>query len=634
MDFFEAQDVAKKRTSLLIGLFAAAVLAIVAVVYTFLHISIGPGAGPIDWGLLVLVAFGVGVVVSLGTAIRTASLRKGGPAVAELLGGRRIDPSTTDPTERKLVNVVEEMAIASGMPVPAIYVLDHEDGINAFAAGYSTHDAAVAFTRGSLESLTRDELQAVVAHEFSHILNGDMRLNIRLIGVLYGILLLAVIGRGIVHVGPRGGQRSRDSGGWIVVLGLILLLVGYVGVFFGKMIKAAVSRQREYLADSAAVQFTRNPEGLAGALKKIGQQAHGSRIQDHHAEELSHLFFANGLRRSMFGFLSTHPPLEERIRRLEPGWDGDFSAPAKRVTQPAQHAPAARRHGFEPVAAAQVAAAAALANPAAMVASIGAPTAEHLAYASALLEQLPPELRQAAHDAVGARVLVFALVTAGAAPMQAAERDVMVDYGGEELVERVEALRPLVHAQGADTMLPLLDIALPALQHMSPDEASRFQAAVERLVHADGRVRVFEFALLHTLARRMQASDRADRVGHRVHSLEPLREEVEILLSAVAWAGSDGDASDALAAFEAAQQRLPSVGGGLRLLDERSVDLGRVDQALTALEDAAPPVRKRFLEACADCAAHDGVLRREEAELLRAISESLDCPMPPVLAVR
>jgi Zn-dependent protease with chaperone function len=320
MDFFEAQEAARRRTSLLIGLFALAVLAIVAVIYAVLHLAVGPGAGPVDLVLLVQVAFGVGLLIAVGAGVRTASLRRGGPAVAELLGGRRVASDTSDPAERMLLNVVEEMAIASGTPVPAVYVLDAEDGINAFAAGYTTHDAAVAVTRGGLLSLTRDELQGVMAHEFSHILNGDMRLNIRLIGVLYGILLLAVVGRGIVYAGPRGGRRGgRDGGaGWVVLLGLALLLVGYVGVFFGKLIKAAVSRQREYLADSAAVQFTRNPDGLAGALKKIGAQAQGSRIQDHHAEELSHLFFANGLRSTLFGFLATHPPLEERIRRLDP----------------------------------------------------------------------------------------------------------------------------------------------------------------------------------------------------------------------------------------------------------------------------------------------------------------------------
>jgi Zn-dependent protease with chaperone function len=243
-------------------------------------------------------------------------------------------PDTTDPEERRLINVVEEMSIASGTPVPAVYVLDGEDGINAFAAGYTTHDAAVAVTRGALRTLTRDELQGVIAHEFSHILNGDMRLNIRLIGVLYGILLLAVIGRGIVYAGPRGGGgpdggRGRGGSCWAGCC-----WSGYIGVFFGKLIKAAVSRQREYLADSAAVQFTRNPDGLAGALKKIGAQAHGSRIDDHHAEELSHLFFANGVRSLAGGDALDAPAARGADPRLDPGWDGDSAPPSSAWSTP------------------------------------------------------------------------------------------------------------------------------------------------------------------------------------------------------------------------------------------------------------------------------------------------------------
>jgi Zn-dependent protease with chaperone function len=634
MEFFEAQEAARRRTHVLIGLFVLAVLAIIAVVYLVVHLAIGPGAGAVDVVLLLQVAFGVGVVIAVGTAIRTASLRQGGPAVADLLGGRRVDPDTTDPAERRLVNVVEEMAIASGTPVPAIYVLDREDGINAFAAGYSTHDAAVAVTRGTLETLTRDELQGVIAHEFSHILNGDMRLNIRLIGVLYGILLLAVVGRGIVYAGPRGGRgRGRDGGaGWIVLLGLALLLVGYIGVFFGKLIKAAVSRQREYLADSAAVQFTRNPDGLAGALKKIGAQAQGSRIQDYHAEELSHLFFANGLRQGLFGFLATHPPLEERIRRIDPGWDGDYSSSASRLRPPEAHRSSARLHGTAPAPPARVAAAMDALGPAALVSSIGAPTPEHLAYASALLARFPDELTRAAHDPVEARTLVLALVAADNGELDETQSRILREAGGDTLESRVADLVPRINAQSADAALPLLDIALPTLQRMSPAEADQFRALVEQLIHADGRVRPFEFALSHTLVRRLQTrTGRLERGGRRVASLPSLRDEVEALLSAVVWAGAGGDAGAAHAAFDAAAKPL-SEAGHLRLRDAAEVDLRRIDAALGALEQAAPALQRRVLEACARGAAHDGRLHRREAELLRAISEALDCPMPPVLA--
>jgi Zn-dependent protease with chaperone function len=331
MDFFEAQEEARRRTRRLVGLFAAAVLAIILAIYIPAHLLAGPGpVGRFDPALFGIVAGGVLLLVGAGSGYRTLQLRRGGPAVAELLGGRRIAPETTDPEERRLVNVVEEMAIASNLPVPAIYIMDDEEGINAFAAGHSPEDAAVAVTRGTLRSLTRDELQGVIAHEFSHILNGDMRLNLRLMGLLFGILLLAVVGRLLLNVrsGParRGGSGSgggkRGGDGRVVLIGLVLILVGYIGVFFGRLIQAAVSRQREFLADAAAVQFTRNPAGIGGALLKIETSGEGggagSGVQNPHAEEAGHLFFASNLRRRALRGLATHPPLEERIRRIDP----------------------------------------------------------------------------------------------------------------------------------------------------------------------------------------------------------------------------------------------------------------------------------------------------------------------------
>jgi Zn-dependent protease with chaperone function len=606
MNFFDAQEAARKRTALLVALFGAAVVAIILTIYVIARIAVGSGPALLDPILLAQVAFGVGVVIAIGSAIRTASLRKGGTAVAELLGGRRISTDTTDPEERRLMNVVEEMSIASGVPVPAVYVLESEDGINAFAAGHTIHDAAVAVTRGGLRTLTRDELQGVIAHEFSHILNGDMRLNIRLMGVLYGILLLAVIGRGILYAGPRGGSRNRGggNGGWIVILGLALLLVGYIGVFFGKLIKAAVSRQREYLADSAAVEFTRNPDGLAGALKKIGAQ--GSRIGDHHAEELSHLFFANGVRSGLAGMLSTHPPLEERIRRLDPAYIAEH-ADTRAAVSPGEG----------------------MAGVSGLVASAGTPRPQHLEYARTLMAHVPAELSRSLHEPATARAVVFALIAAGSGRLTDAEREVLRAYGGDDLVAGVEHLVPLVMGEGEDARLPLLDLTLPALLNMSPREAGTFLEVAREMVAADGEVRIFEFALLHTLARRLAPDERA--TGRRVRSFDSIRTETGVVLSAMAWSGSEGDPDAALGAFAAAVRSLPSSVSDLALLDRGSVTLRSVDAALDGLEHAAPGVRRRLLEACGEAVAHDGVIRPAEAELTRAVAECLDIPIPPVL---
>jgi Zn-dependent protease with chaperone function len=625
MDFFEAQEAARKRSTRLVVLFLAAVLAIIAVVYAVVHVAIGPGAGPIDVFLLVQVALAVGLVIATGSAIRTAGLRRGGPAVAELLGARRVASDTTDPEERRLLNVVEEMSIASGVPVPAVYIMDREDGINAFAAGHTTHDAAVAVTRGALRSLTRDELQGVMAHEFSHILNGDMRLNIRLMGLLYGILLLAVIGRGIVYAGPRG--RSREGGaGWIVILGLVLLLVGYVGVFFGKLIQAAVSRQREYLADSAAVQFTRNPDGLAGALKKIGGADSGSRVANYHAEELSHFFFASGLRGAFFGLLATHPPLDERIRRLEPGWQaqsgrGDGAG--------GDHARVAARHGFE-AATAGLAGSGSRGPAPDLVASVGAPTPEHIAYAGALLGSLHPELSRAAHEPLGAKALIFALVLSGSPSAPRGWRDIVAGYGLPELPDRVDDLVPLVRAGGANARLALLDLALPTLRTLSPEEAERFRATTRHLALSDERIQLFEFALIHTLARHLRAADGRARPDSTT-PLSGAAGEAELVLSAVAWVGSGGRPDAAEQAFASGAARLAGANARLRLRDRGDGHLASLDAALERLEHVAPEGKRRFLEACAAAAAHDGKLEPSEAELLRAIGEALDCPIPPIL---
>jgi Zn-dependent protease with chaperone function len=331
MDFFEHQDKARKHTKVLVLYFGIAVLCIIASVY-FVSLLIfhgydaskGPGAPAVpfvlwDFTLFIRVVLGTLGVVLIGSLYKTYALSKGGSVVAESLGGRLVTLDTTDPDERKLRNVIEEMAIAAGVPVPKVYVLDEEAGINAFAAGHAPGDAAIGVTRGCMTLLNRDELQGVIGHEFSHILNGDMRLNLRVMGVIFGIVCLAVVGRVLIY--SRGGDRGRAP---LMVLGLALMVIGAIGAFFGRLIQAALSRQREFLADASAVQFTRNPAGLSGALQKIGGA--GSKVGSVHAGEASHLFFGNGLGKPFLGAMATHPPLDERIRAIDPGWDGTFKS--------------------------------------------------------------------------------------------------------------------------------------------------------------------------------------------------------------------------------------------------------------------------------------------------------------------
>jgi Zn-dependent protease with chaperone function len=659
MDFFQAQESARRRTALLVGLFAAAVVSIILGVYLAVVVAGGftvgvtPGFDPV---LLAVVAFGTGALIGLGSFFRTAQLRRGGPAVASLLGGRPISPDTTDPNERRLVNVVEEMSIASGTPVPAIFVLDHEESLNAFAAGHSIHDAAVAVTRGTLEKLDRDELQGVIAHEFSHILNGDMRLNIRLMGLLFGILLLTVVGRGFLR---SGAWNRRRGGGQAALIGLALILLGYIGVLFGKLIKAAVSRQREFLADAAAVEFTRNPGGIGGALRKIAGHPGGGRIEDHHAEELSHFFFADGVGGAFARAMSTHPPLKERIRRVDPSGAGE-RAPARskeaevrtRQADAPPGDPEPRPGGREATTPERTAASTAasgtggrgpdladldVASPeqlikvvvgaAALMGSVGSPAPEHLAHARELLARIPEPLRDAAHEPGGAQALVLALLGGAGGPADEARREAASQLELPDPAPLVAALAEV----GPEARLPLLDLALPALHGLTAERAAAFRSAVQRVIRSDGEVRPFDFALVHVLWRHLPGgAGRSGEGGRTIRSLKSVRRPLESVLSGVARAGAD-DEEAAERAFRAGLSALPGgEGEGLALRPSHAADLTRLDEALERLERGSLEVRRAVLEACAAAVLADQEVRTTELELLRAVAECLELPLPPI----
>jgi Zn-dependent protease with chaperone function len=629
MDFFTAQDQARRRTRVLAVLFGLAIIGVIVVIYLPVNAVMGTTRGGFDLRLLAQVAVPVSAVILAGSWWRLRSLRAGGHRVAALLGGRRVLPDTDDAAERRLLNVVEEMALASGTPVPGVFVLDREDGINAFAAGYSIHDAAVAVTRGALEALDREELQGVIAHEFSHILNGDMRLNIRMIGLLHGLLILTVVGRGVLRSSAFRRGRRNDGAAAAVAIGLLLLVVGYLGIFFGKLIKSAISREREYLADAAAVQFTRNPEGLAGALKKISMLFPGGVIENHHAEELSHLFFASGLRANWLTVFKTHPPIEKRIRRVDPRWDGRYDV---KVPEPMRQRIEAARP--DRVAGEGVPAMARLGLPAAAVmATMGAPAAVHLSYARDLLGRIPDTLRDAARDETGAQALILGLLLSDASgPIRTRQLEAVTGYGGVSLTAATEALSAAAAEAGADARLALLDLAMPALHNLPEDRAVRFRRTAQQLIQEDGDVRMFDYALVHILARHLPPGrDRATGVSEQIHSFKPLRSEVELVLSALAHAGTESP-REAEAAFQGAATRLPEAVSGIALLPADQIDLTRIDAALQRLERSAMGIRRRFLDACAHCVAFDGRVLPAEAEALRAVAEALDCPLPPIAA--
>ncbi len=638
MDFFQAQDRARSRTSLLVLYFAAAVIGIVLVLYVVALVAFdrvqaemsGPEgyATPFAWwdpATFAAVAAGTVAVIGFGSLFKSLALRAGGSAVADSLGGVRIAPNTTDLKERRLVNVVEEMAIASGVRVPAIYVLPDESGINAFAAGWTPDDAAVAVTRGALDTLTRDELQGVIAHEFSHILNGDMRLNIRLIGLLFGILVLTVIGRVILRTGGAGTRTSRNGKGNaapMLLIGLALIIVGWIGVIFGRLIQAAVSRQREFLADASAVQFTRNPQGIGGALKKIGGLASGSRVANAHATESSHLFFANALASAAAGPWATHPPLVERIRAIEPAFDGKF--PAVRPLAPEASGAAAsppnpaarRRGGLSPEQFLAVLAAGADAAP---------------AQAHRVFEAIPESVRDAAHDPATAPALLLGML-AHAPDDATANRQRLILTQALDPAAMVHALQLGRAAAdlGDDVRLALVDLTLPAVQQLPPERIPAFLAVMDEMIAADYRTTAFEFALARIIRRSLGR--------HAGGSAQPAlpsfpkapAPDVAALLDAVARAGSNGDAEHQGRAYAAGARRFGLVADLSRAPREPAKSLTALALPLQRLERTPMSERARVLDALAHAAAADGVVHPEEHALLRAFAAALDCPAPMI----
>jgi Zn-dependent protease with chaperone function len=546
--------------------------------------------------------------------------------VAESVGGRRVDPHTTDPREHQLLNVVEEMAIASGLPVPAVYVLDDEAAINSFAAGLTTSDAVVTVTRGTLEKLSRDELQGVLAHEFSHILNGDMRMNVRISAIIFGILVIGLAGRATLW-GLRG-SRGRGNNGAIVILGvgLTLLVVGYVGYFFGRLIQASVSRQREFLADASAVQFTRNPAGVTGALKKIGGYAIGSSLDTHKAAEIGHFFFAQAFVSQFGGLWATHPPLEARITAIDPGFDGRFPAPPEVVdvaTQPWSK--------LERVATPPPVPGAAAAFGAALAAAAGTLTPDASAAAQDLLAQVPASLRTAARSPHDAALVIFGLLLDDDPAVRGRQLAAVAASEGAYALRTLEQLDPVLRQVKPALKLPLVQLALPALKALEPTALGTFAGTLDDLVQADGKVSTFEFALQRLVLRALRINRDPSAAVTQIYSFQAVTNEISIVLSALAHASSDNPAEASRAFAEGAAQ-LKLVEGKLAFLSEAESGLVPLDAALDKLAASSGPIKQRLLMAAAHVVSADGVLLTQEAELLRAVAASLDVPVPPLAA--
>lgn len=647
MDFFGAQDNARRKTWQLAALFGAAVVCLVVLtnllvgaVYLWTArpgpiggIDFSASLGDLPASTWVMISLGVVVVVGLASGYKYLRVRGGGRTVAESLGGRLIPPSATDYRERRLLNVVEEMAIASGTPVPPVYVVD-EPSINAFAAGFGPDDAVIGVNQGTLDHLSRDELQGVIAHEFSHILNGDSRLNLRLIAILHGILFLGLIGRALLRGMGRGStRRSRGGGGAPgLALGLGLLVIGYTGIFFGNMIKAAVSRQREFLADAASVQYTRNPGGIAGALKKIGGLGAGSSMSGAAAAEASHMFFGQPARVFLNSLLATHPPLEQRIRAVDPSWDGRY---------PAIAGPLSVEEDVPPEAAASSFAASGGAD-----ADVDIPTSlgeffalatqadeESLARARAHIDGLPAALRDAARDPFEARALIHALVLDQDPASRRRQLEHLDRNADEGIRTTLELLMPDVEQCAPQQRLTLIELSVPALKTLSPEQYQTFIDNLITLIKIDRRIDLLEWVLHRLLVKELRPHFEGARDGEgRRGSLPRLADEAAELLSTLARESADGRSAEA--AFAAGWEALGLDRERPPMISEEDPNFSRLNQALRRLRLLKPLQMPMLLKACANVALADGAPSERQSVLLQGIAATLDCPLPPTVAHR
>ncbi|ENE4763382.1 M48 family metallopeptidase [Vibrio parahaemolyticus] len=613
MDFFHHQDTARQRTGLLVMLFTLAVLAITGLVSV---ISIGiyfyftgepfTTQSIISYCLLSFV--GVLLVVSISSFIRLSELNaNGGRGVAESIGGKLISTDTSNAKHRQLLNVVEEMSIASGIPVPPVYVMAEEHGINAFAAGMSIDDAVIGVTQGALNAFSRDELQGVIAHEFSHILNGDMRLNTRMIGALFGITCIAHFGHLILdnsnstrHV-SRSSSDSNKGFAVIILIAIVCLVLGWLGTLFGNMIKAAISRQREFLADASAVQFTRNDQGIAGALKKIGSNVQGSTLNTKASDEMSHMMFGQSKLSGFSGLFATHPPLDERIRRIEPNWNGSY----------AQHSHAqSTAFENEQVSGFIVGGGSPASQPA-------SPSEQLNETGQRLISQLPPELVDIAREPYSARFIAFALIF----DVSDIQREMIKSY--VPLASQSTLLPWLDYDLPLHLRFPLLELALPALKSLSEAQKISLCKVLRELSETDNQYSLAEWCVINLLEKQLLASFGFIK-QHK--TLKQLEESVFWLLRELAWV-SHSQADKAQRAYHCA---LAHLGFPEMKLEPANSNWHLSRAALELLLQLKPKDRRMFVKACRLAIESDGEITVAEGEIYRVIACFLEVPEPPL----
>ena len=646
MDFFEHQDKARGFSGYLFVLFGLAVACIIGAIFCLFSFAVSTHKeyAELAWTFELAIISGVSsiIVIFLASVFRISSLSQGGKVVAESLGGTRLNGNTRDPFARQILNVVEEMAIASGTPVPPVYLMD-EEGINAFAAGYSPRDAVIGVTRGCALKLNRDQLQGVIAHEFSHILNGDMRINIRLTGLIFGIVFLARIGRMMTNIGFISGGRRRsgknEGGGLIIILGIGLLIIGGVGGFFGAMIRASVSRQREFLADASAVQYTRNPDGISGALQRIGGYTQGSTIKSPSAEEFSHMFFSAGIS----NLFATHPPLPIRIRRIEPNWKNTYPDTDKITENTPRLNQASAVAGFagstttstRPKSSPQTSSAPPIEkggnshSAQTFLKTTQRLDLEKLKQVRSLISSIPENLINQAKEPFSARCLLFAMLLDANNQTVLKKQLQMINLQGEKGTgSETEKIKPHLSKLNAEQKFVLVEETRPAIAELSSLQFSNFQTLIVQLIGADQSIDLFEWCLHKVIEFDFGKNHSPRDQLHGRVSIRNRLPECSIILGALAHHGQDG--ADPKPAFEEGFRALER-NTSIILPDKASCGLSSMDQALVRLNKLSAVGKRSLIDACARTIDHDGKTTEVEIQILRGISSALSCPLGPNL---
>lgn len=664
MDFFGAQDRAKANTFKLGILFFMAVIFLCLGMYLVIdlaHFFVTKEeeesfqvSDLFNFQIFILSIGGTLSVIIISILIKASSLSGGGEKVATMLGGEKINPMTQDPHERKVLNVVEEMAIASGVPTPDVYQMP-SDAINAFAAGTELDNAVIGVTVGCIEKLSRDELQGVIAHEFSHILNQDMKINIRLMGIVFGIMVIAIIGRYLLEIAARSGGGDNKKGALpFIFVGLAIFVLGSAGLFFSRWIKSSISKQREYLADAAAVQFTRNPDGIAGALKKIGASSYGSKVEGSSSEEASHMFFANVVTNN-FAF-ATHPPLTERIRRIDPNFDGKFGtieeSPKPKVQKVNEPPPSQRKGEALPgnvpgmpeipglpggiivgAAILDEAGRKGMAQSAENASeSIGHPTKLQLDYATELRDKLPEQLMDSIHQPMTAIATIFALLIDPKDPaIIKKQKEILKTNAAPGILEESEKALEFIKLLDHQFLLPLAELAAPALRELSASQYNNFKSVAKELISADESIDLFEYTLDKMLESSLDTHFKLKRKPTvQYYSPVGVSREIDIILSCLAYNGSQND-EEAEKAFLSgrsvfqSQKSMPQNS----ILEREACTLSDVNKAIDGINACSLPIKKSIVQAVGKTIAADGEITRVESELMRAICYGFGCPVPP-----